>query len=225
MGDWNAVSNPSKDRYPQRPQMTIESSLLKTMIYSGYIDTYRFCNGEKREYTYHQYHNDELKSASRIDSIWVHPRYGNEIESANISETTLEARSDHSCVDLVFNVDKYVGQNIYKKYKRLNYRLSKLWNLKLADEKNREKFTIGTEDEIKLTRINNNMNISIDELWKTIKDTIIKEGNKYLPKAREPKNRINIIWNNHSKSKLLNWLKMLYKKVTNLIDNNNSNIN
>jgi hypothetical protein len=193
MGDWNAVPNPSKDRYPQRSQTTIESSLLKTIIYSGYIDTYRFCNAEEREYTYHQTQDGELKSASRIDSIWVHPAYSNEIESAKIYETVLEARSDHSCIGLNFDVNKYVGQEVYKKYKRLNYRLPKLWNLKLADKENWEKFTKGIEDEVKQIGINNDMNISIDKLWETIRDTIIKEGNKYLPKAREPKNRTNII--------------------------------
>jgi hypothetical protein len=67
------------------------------------------------------------------------------------------------------------------------------------------------------------MNISVDKLWETIRETIIKEGNKYLPKAREPKNRINIIWNNHAKSRLLNWLKSIYKKAIKLINNENTN--
>ena len=121
---------------------------VKSMVYNGFIDTYRFCNGNEREYTYYQNREGELRSASRIDSIWVHPFYGDQIEESGIIDTSLEARSDHFCAYLELDVHKYIGHDVYKKHKRLNYRLPKLWNLKQASTEEWTKFEEEVEGKL-----------------------------------------------------------------------------
>ncbi|RHZ77019.1 hypothetical protein Glove_186g87 [Diversispora epigaea] len=69
MGDWNTTPNPSIDRNLSKTKTSPESSLLQSIIWNGYIDTYR--------------------SRSRIDSVWINQQYEEYITGANIDNTTL----------------------------------------------------------------------------------------------------------------------------------------
>ncbi|CAG8777705.1 12107_t:CDS:2, partial [Dentiscutata erythropus] len=224
LGDWNAVSNPKIDRFPERKQTSPEGSILQSIIYNGYIDTYRFINGDKQEYSYHQYHNNVLRSQSRIDSIWVHDVNKNIIMNAKIEDTSLIIKSDHLCVTMKINVQKYCDKDNFAKYKKMNYRVPRLWNLKMADKENWEQFTTQVEQASRQYLLSHNDNNStVESIWQSLKSILITAGNKNLPKAKEPKNRTNVIWCKHPSYPLLNLANKLYKLGRKLKDNKNLN--
>ncbi|CAG8815606.1 1015_t:CDS:1, partial [Dentiscutata erythropus] len=192
LGDWNATPDPSIDRFPTKTKTSPESNLLQSIIWSGYTDTYRYINEKKKEFTYYQIFNDEIRSKSRIDSIWIHQSYEELITGADIDNTTLIAHSDHCCARVSLNVSKFCDGKSYKKYKKMNYRTPKLWNLKMADHENWEKFVQQTEDTWKEYLQATQELESVEDIWLKLKSTIIETGNKTLPKAKEPKNRTNI---------------------------------
>ncbi|RHZ51241.1 hypothetical protein Glove_481g65 [Diversispora epigaea] len=121
MGDWNATPNPSIDRFPEKRKTSAESSLIQSLMYSGYIDIYRILNKDKVKFTFHQIFNNTIRSKSRIDSIWINQTYEDSIMEADIDDMTLVANSDHLCARISIDVKNYCDGLSYKKHKRLNY--------------------------------------------------------------------------------------------------------
>ncbi|CAG8783166.1 25632_t:CDS:2, partial [Dentiscutata erythropus] len=215
MGDWNATSDPSKDRFPVKTKTSPESNLLQSIIWSEYTDTYRHHNGDKQEYTFYQSFKEKIRSKSRIDLIWIHQSHEELIMDADIDDMTLIANSDHFCAHVTLDVSKYCDGTSYKKYKRVNYRTPRLWNLKMTDKENWEKFTQETEDAWeKQLQLRTNLKL-VEDIWQKIKSTIINVGNKNLPKAKEPRNRSKIESTNNMNAQKLVTIETMKNKLTN----------
>src|SRR5690349_17493003 len=93
LGDWNAVPNPKKDHYPDRKSLSPESIILKSIIEMGFEDCHQLNLTDEKEYIYHEFRTGTLRSASRIDQIWIRPQYFDRIQKYQIEYRNTKSKT------------------------------------------------------------------------------------------------------------------------------------
>jgi ribonuclease HI len=212
LGDWNAVPNPKKDRFPNRRLSSPESTILPMIIDMGYEDCIQINETNDREYTYHEYQNGILRSASRIDQIWIHPKYIDRITNYSVEDTTLFAKSDHHMVLISIDASQWIDNYQYRRAKQHNKKKKKLlWNLKEASVEHWDKFGIALNNSLNSAKECINVDDDLEQRWQCLKTAIISAGNQELPRAKEPKNKINIPKNTHKDFSLIYLISKVHR--------------
>ncbi|RHZ83721.1 hypothetical protein Glove_88g115 [Diversispora epigaea] len=110
-----------------------------------------------------------------------------------IEDTDISAKSDHFMVEIAIDVTQWIDNKQYRKNKYSKAKKKGLWRLKDATEEQWNKFESAVDN------------------WKSLKNTIISAGNQELPKAKEPKNKVNLCNNGHKDFWLLSLLSRIHR--------------
>ncbi|CAG8698459.1 989_t:CDS:2, partial [Dentiscutata erythropus] len=211
LGDWNAVPNPKKDRFSDKKSILPESIILKSIIEMGYEDCHQLTLTKEKEYTYHEWNNGSLRSASRIDQIWIHPQYFDKVREYQIEDTELFADSDHHMVTISIEADQWWDNCQYRRNKRVKKQKKFLWNVKKSTVEQWDKFASALDEELSTNTGILNENTSLEYKWNIFKNAIISAGNQNLLKSKEPKNRTKVCKNIHKDFGKLNMLSKIHR--------------
>ena len=107
----NTIMNKSKDYYTSRiPRATINKNLINLVQSKQLIDSFRFCNPQKRQYTHWNYSftnpNQPRITGTRIDHIFVSKNLKNKILHSDIIENQ-NYPSDHRPIFTIFKLPSY----------------------------------------------------------------------------------------------------------------------
>ena len=211
LGDWNAVSNPRKDRFPSKLSALPESPVLHSLINMGYEDCNQMGNDSIEKFTYQVFYEGQLHNASRLDQIWIHPNYLDRISSYQVEDTALFAKSDHHLVRISIDASQWWDNRQYRRTKQFFQKKKSLWNLKDATVEHWDKFASTLDNLLGAIDGNNSGNNNLEYKWENMKTAIISAGNQELPKSKEPKNKINVCRNTHKDFGLINLLSKIHR--------------
>jgi hypothetical protein len=166
---------------------------------------------KEKEYTYHEFRTGVLRSASRIDQIWIHPQYLDRIQKYQIEDTDLFAKSDHHMVVVSIDASQWWDNRQFRRNKRTNQSKKFLWNLKEVTTEQWEKFASTLENELMASTEHINENAGLERQWNAFKKAIISAGNQELPKSKEPKNKVNMCRNTHKDFNTINLLSKIHR--------------
>lgn len=71
IGDLNSIVNVDLDKKGGNKTIITQNSVLRYLIDNDFTDTFRYCNPNQQDFTWHNKRSSPEAIATRIDYIWV----------------------------------------------------------------------------------------------------------------------------------------------------------
>src|SRR5260364_369720 len=210
VGDFNAVGSTIMDtNNSSRKNQGLGKTLIEWLRNRDYIDTFRYINPHKKEYTW-----QKENFASRIDYIWVGEGLQNLIIKVDISDINILIGSDHKLVWAEVETDTilHYGKLQRRKKSRPSRRV---FLYHKATEENWESYSKCINALLRKKEIHNleetaqSNEAKINKEWKIISSAILKAAMKHIPwiniKKTKTQTRISV-----PKHKIYREIKFLY---------------
>ena len=129
IGDFNQTVTPFSDKFKHpnyRPKKTFRINrknknhgsrdIIHLLKSHNFTDTFRFCNGDIKEYTW-----TNGRVCTRIDHIWICHKMDNALISANVDHNSKShINTDHSIIRTELNLAKIINRYRFNAIKRIN---------------------------------------------------------------------------------------------------------